>query len=392
MNKINYAKQNIYFPYMLISIPFLYISFILPIYSKELGMDSIQTTGLYSVFSMIVLFIKPLLGKVCDKTGRKFLLICSALLYSISFYFYSISNDSTMLYISRIIQSFASPMLSISMYCFIIDFSGEKIGERMGILQSTSIRGGFIGIVLMIIMLNITNNFAYSWKIFLYICCAVNLAAIIYIIFRVEDTKQRQNVLKKEKTKLSKTLVKLLAADFTLSCFSSMLFPLFFLYLSDKFSASYDEIGSAYMLPLIVSGILPKYIGKISDRYGRIKSMVLALFAGGLIFVIFPSIPTVMGSALIYCLINVTYTLYNTSSNAIFSAETHIENRGTLVGTYSTISGLGAVIGPIIGGIIYKTISISAPFYLCAFGNIFTAILIMILFKDYCLFEKRFSQ
>lgn len=390
MNKNN-VKQNIYFPYMLISLPFLYMSFILPIYSKEIGMDSVQTAGLYSVFSMIVLFFRPVLGIICDKAGRKLLLIGSIFLYCISFYFYSIATNSTLLYISRIIQGFSSPMLSISMYCFIADYSSEAIGERLGLLEISSTRGGVVGIVLAIIILNNISNFMVGWKLFFYICCSVNILAVIYIILRVKETKEKQNIFKREKTKLSRVLVKLLIVDFFLRCFSSMLYPMFVLYLQDKFSANLYEIGLAYMLPLLVSSVLPKYIGRISDKHGRVRSMVIALLVGAVTFIIFPSINNVLISALVYCMIDITGTLYSTASNAIFSLETHITNRGTLIGKYSTVSGLGAVIGPIIGGILYKTVSISAPFYLCAVGYIFTSVIIIVLFKDYYLFEKRFS-
>lgn len=391
MNNVKDVKQNIYLPYMLISLPFIYMSFILPIYSKEIGMDSVQTAGLYSIFSLVVLLFRPLLGKACDKVGRKILLISSILLYCGSFYFYSISTNSTLLYVSRVIQALASPMLSISIYCFIVDYSGDKVGERIGLLETTSTRGGIIGIILAVIILNNVSSFIDGWRLFLYICCGVNIAAILYIIFRVKETKENSSIFKREKTKFSKILVKLLAADFVLCCFSSMLYPLFILYLQDKFSANLNEIGFAYMLPLLVSSIFPKYIGRIGDKQGRVKSMIIALTIGAITFAIFPSINNVLVSALVYCLINMANTLYNTASNAIFSMETHIENRGALVGTYSTISGLGAVVGPIIGGILYKTVSISAPFYLCAIGYLLTIIIIIILFKDYYLFEKRFS-
>ncbi len=391
MNNIKNVKQNIYLPYMLISLPFIYMSFILPIYSKEIGMDSVQTAGLYSIFSLVVLLFRPLLGKACDKVGRKILLISSISLYCCSFIFYSMSTNSTMLYVSRVIQAFASPMLSISIYCFIVDYSNDKIGERMGLLETASTRGGIIGIILAVIIFNNASSFMDGWRLFFYICCGVNIVAILYIIFKVKETKEHGSMFNREKTKFSKVLVKLLAADFVLCCFSSMLYPLFILYLQDKFSANINEIGLVYMLPLFVSSIFPKYIGRIGDKYGRVKSMIIALIIGAITFAIFPSINSVLVSALVYCLINVANTLYNTASNAMFSLETHIENRGTLVGTYSTISGLGAVIGPVVGGILYKSVSISAPFYLCAFGYLITMIIITILFKDYYQFEKRFS-
>jgi len=147
-------KQNIYLPYFLICIPFVYLSFMLPIYSKNLGMDSVQIGGLYSVFTLIAILIRPLLGKVGDTVGRKVLLIGSVIMYIVSFYFYSISSDMKIFYVARILQSIAAPMFSISISCFIVDYSKEDLGKRTGKLEATSSQAGIIGVLLGIYTLN----------------------------------------------------------------------------------------------------------------------------------------------------------------------------------------------------------------------------------------------
>ncbi len=104
------------------------------------------------------------------------------------------------------------------------------------------------------------------------------------------------------------------------------------LYLQEKFEASLNELGFAFMLPLVVSAILPKYIGAIGDKYGRVKSMIISLFISSCLYILFPNFNSIIFVAILYCLLNSFGTLLSTSSNAIFSLETDTETRGATIG------------------------------------------------------------
>lgn len=386
-NKIK-KEEKLYLPYMLSCIAFIYMGYILPFYSKELGMDSVQIAGLSSIFSCIVLILKPFVGRISDKFGRKPILIISLILYSISFYVYSISTNASLLYIARSIQAIASPMMSISVYCMIVDNAkkneehSEHLGEKFGKLDVYSTRGGIIGIVLVNIIYMKVTEFMIGWKYFLYICCISNLISIIYIIKNIKETKIKVE-RKTKKLKFTTNIKKLMIVEFILNSFSSLLSSLFILYLIDKFEAGVYELGFAYMLPLIISSILPKYIGRFGDKLGRIKSMTVSLFLRFILLIIFTKINNMYATAILYSLMISVSSLLSTASGALFADETGIEDRGQLVGTYSTITGLGAVFGPILGGLLYKNISVNAPFYLCGLGNLVVMVLVLILFKNY---------
>ena len=48
---------------ILVSLSFGVISFLLPIYSKALGLSAMEIGGMFSIFSLMLLIIKPLMGQ-----------------------------------------------------------------------------------------------------------------------------------------------------------------------------------------------------------------------------------------------------------------------------------------------------------------------------------------
>lgn len=60
-------KRSIYF----ISFPLSFIGFIFPIYASNLGVSTMELGYLYSMFSMVSIIIRPIVGSLIDKRGRK---------------------------------------------------------------------------------------------------------------------------------------------------------------------------------------------------------------------------------------------------------------------------------------------------------------------------------
>lgn len=50
----------------LASFPFWMSSFLLPIYCSSLGLSPLETTGMFSVYSLFVLLSKLVSGRLCD--------------------------------------------------------------------------------------------------------------------------------------------------------------------------------------------------------------------------------------------------------------------------------------------------------------------------------------
>lgn len=71
MDNKHRVKGNLTKSIMLGSFAFGIMSFILPIYSKRIGGDALAIGGLFSIFSIVTLILRPFIGKGLDRYGRK---------------------------------------------------------------------------------------------------------------------------------------------------------------------------------------------------------------------------------------------------------------------------------------------------------------------------------
>ncbi|WP_352420713.1 MFS transporter, partial [Proteiniborus sp.] len=128
-----------------ISFPFSFIAFIFPIYASNLGASVIEIGYLYTIFSIITILIRPIVGNLIDNKGRKKGIVIGVALYVIVNILFALANDFKYLLIARILQSLAASFLWISIDAFISDISNrENRAENFGILDQTQVKGAFL--------------------------------------------------------------------------------------------------------------------------------------------------------------------------------------------------------------------------------------------------------
>lgn len=66
-----HTKEKLQSAIMLGSFSFTMIAFMLPIYTKMLGGNAVSIGGLFSIFSIVTLLLRPFIGKGIDSYGRK---------------------------------------------------------------------------------------------------------------------------------------------------------------------------------------------------------------------------------------------------------------------------------------------------------------------------------
>ena len=77
-------------PILLGCLGFGFLWFALPIYSKILGASALEIGGMFSVFSLTIALLRPLIGIASDKLGRKIYFIAALGCYSASMVIFSI--------------------------------------------------------------------------------------------------------------------------------------------------------------------------------------------------------------------------------------------------------------------------------------------------------------
>jgi len=120
-------------PILFASLAFGILGFVLPIYSKQLGASALEIGGLFSVFSIMTVILRPMVGWALDRFGRKRFFIVALVCYASAMVLFSAAGDLLGLYAARLAQGIASSFMWISAYTIATDLAPfEERGSAVG--------------------------------------------------------------------------------------------------------------------------------------------------------------------------------------------------------------------------------------------------------------------
>lgn len=368
---------------MLGSFAFGFMSFILPVYSKRIGGNALTIGGLFSIFSVVALILRPFIGKGTDRYGRKPFFITAFFFYGISMLLFSYSTSVISLYISRFIQAIGASFMWTSAYSIAIDIAnnGER-GVAIGHVDGASNKGALYGALIGFVIL---SNFTLmrGWNILFkgYAILSILAGYIAYKYIpetKTVDSKQVES----DSKKLNSNFIRLLLIVFISSISTSMLSPLLMIYLQDKFTTDIGTLATAFIPAAVVYAFLPSRFGGISDKYGRIMPMAIGLIGSGIVSIGFTHIHSIGILAVFWVLESLGIVMASPAQEALVADIVGKDIRGSAYGLYLFVFSLGAVIGPLIGGWLYDSFGYAVPFYLNGIVLLFDALLTVILFRS----------
>jgi MFS family permease len=148
--------------------------------------------------------------------------------------------------------------------------------------------------------------------------------------------------------------------------------PVLIQYVQKTITPDAALVALAYIPSALVFAFLQSRLGKLSDRVGRRPPVAVGLFISGVSSFFVP----ILGSLknLIGTFVLLPLSAFWTAEAVGFSAATPAEQalvadlstektRGRSFGVYTTALSIGQVVGPTLGGFLYRDISPNAPFY-----------------------------
>ncbi|WP_315071066.1 multidrug efflux MFS transporter [uncultured Clostridium sp.] len=157
--------------------------------------------------------------------------------------------------------------------------------------------------------------------------------------------------------------------------------PLYIQHLGVQDTATITKIsGIAFGITFIISAIFSPIWGSAADKYGR-KPMILRASLGMAITIgcmgFAPNVYILIGLRLLQGVI----TGYSTACTALIATQTDKEHAGYALGTLSTASIAGSLLGPTIGGFIDEILGLQSVFFI-------TGALLLISFITTLIFVK----
>jgi len=134
-----------------------------------------------------------------------------------------------------------------------------------------------------------------------------------------------------------------------------------------------------YMIFNTVSVLLAVQIGKLSDKIGRVKLIILGFLIYSFVYLMFGAFNNVTVFILMFVLYGVYSALTDTCQKALVSDLVNKDMKGTGFGLYHAVLGIMLLPASAIGGYLYDNVSPSATFYFGSSLSLIAAIM-MILF------------
>jgi MFS family permease len=358
-------------------LPFTYLYFSLPIISKAFGASAVEIGGLFTIFTGTTLLIRPIIGLLLDRTGRKAFFVLSLVIYAISMGVFAFAESMTWLYLARSIQGIGSAFLWSAVNTIVADLTPpEGRGKAIGKIFEIITRGGLFGILAALVPMMIFPN-DISWKI---IFCAYTISTLVAAGLAWKNVPSTHSIQPSvhQKTIFSHPLLHLLFIVFITGIPEAMLSPIYLIYLQDKFTTDISMIAWAFFPAGLITAFLGSRLGELSDRFGRVPMMAAGMLGSGIIYLIMPGIPSLILLAVVYAFQAMLWGLSEPAETALVAELTGRDQIGFGYGVYDFVENVGFAVGPLLGGILYDTLGRSMPFYLNGIILIFSAGWVMV--------------
>ncbi len=363
-------RLNLKLPVILLSLPHSLLGVVLQIYAAELGFDPIETTGLFWVFSMLVLGIRLFSGRFTDRVGRRntFLLACG--FYTLSYFVFSISATLPMLYLARVIQAFGAALYITACYSMIGDISSDDFGRNFGAFTGYRSKGGLYGMAVSGISFA-GVSFIAGWSRMFAIFAIAGVAAILVAVRNVPETK-RSTDSDQVKIKLPSDKKPVLWVYLFACIANCMANVVLVMYLNAKFQPRFEQVALTFIAAIAVVAFIIPRAGRMIDSIGSFKAMMLSMLlsAASLLLLIFADSLVLFGA--IWTGYSIAVAILITSIDALYSYGIEDINRGSMMSKYISVSDAGAMIGSALTGVLFKELGMYATFLVAAllFGTL----------------------
>jgi len=255
--------------------------------------------------------------------------------------------------------------------------AGKSFGFHKAMDNSGAIIGPLIAAVLLYFFpLNYSN-------IFLLATIPAILGVLSIVIFIKEAKTEKKESSKFSFTQIPKKFYFFLIIIFVFTLGNSA--DALLLVKTTETGIKEAYVPFVYMLFNTVSVFLAVPIGKISDKIGREKLIILGFFIYAIVYYFFGRFNSISVFIFLFILYGFYSALTDSSQKAMISDIVSKEVKGTAYGIYHAVLGITLLPASLIAGVLYDKVNANAPFY---FGSAM-AILATILMIIYSLTYKK---
>ncbi|MCS6838518.1 MAG: MFS transporter [Bdellovibrionaceae bacterium] len=358
---------------------------VMPIIAQEFGASPLLVGLLMSTYSLMQFLFAPFWGRISDHHGRRPTLLLCLIGEGISYILFAVSQNLFGLFLARILSGFFGGSLSTAS-ASISDVTGEKDRSKGMALIGTAFSLGFLfGPALGgLFSLAADHFFPDLGPTFGLRFAAIIVAIMCFLTFAFAYFRLKETIHLKKESKssmsigtltelsrwqlfgrfLKKPITGVLIQNFFLNSFAmSMMEASLVLFVRDRFDWGVKEVsfGFSYLglIGAINQGIIARKLLPIFGEKILLPAGMLIQITGYLMVAFATSVGWL---AFALTILSIGNSLVSPSLLGAISLTTAESEQGESLGTAQSMSSLGRIMGPALGGLIYQMIASPAPF------------------------------
>lgn len=348
----------------------------IPVLGREFGATSTQIGLLMSVYSLMQFIFSPLWGRLSDRIGRRPVLLTCLVGETVSYLVFASSKDLSLLFLSRVFAGFFGASISTAS-AYISDITPKAERSKGMALIGAAFGLGFVVGPAMGGGLTILGEFLWANPKNACSFAALCVAALCLVNFSFAYFKLKESLLSKNQESSERksrfhsllefarrpTVGSLIGVYFLTSMAMAVMEATLILYVKDIFGWGLREVsfGFAYIgiISVFCQGYLVrKLLPKIGER--KLIQIGLGLMTIGLSGIAVSRHIGLLGLMMTFLGVGNSFT--NPSVLGSVSLLTGPDEQGEVMGTTQSLSALGRILGPALGGWMYTAMSITSPF------------------------------
>ena len=340
---------------------------LLPIYAASLGAGDAFLGFIVSVSTLTGMVLKPFIGFLSDRWGRRFWLLAGTCFFAGMPFVYGLVETPTHLLVVRVFHGLATAIYGPVTLAYVTELASTGRAERLGWFGLARNGGYVVGPAAAGLLLNYVSPVTVFTIIGL-----VSAAAFLPVLL----IKEPQSVAPMPRTPFGLGVVDALKASartpavwlsggFDASIYVALyaakaFVPLYAL----SIGASVFEAGLFFSVQEAVHMALNPVGGRIGDRIGYLRTISLGVLTLGCALALLTV--STNGTALFApaLLMGVAQALAFPSTVALVSSRVPEDNVGAGMGAVGAMKNAGKVAGPVIAGFLIATLDFEATFRL----------------------------
>ena len=374
--------------------------------ARKFGADPLQVGLLMAIYSMLQFLFSPFWGRLSDRIGRRPVLLISLMGSTLSHLAFGLGSELWVLFAARGLAGLFGANISTAM-AYMADTSTHKERSKSMAFIGAAFGLGFtLGPFMGGLFIQIGNALgvaapygSHFAAIAASTICFFNFLMTYFFLPESHKSHTSKNHASQNRTSqkvlshssrlglLLRQLRKKTVGSLMLSFFlyslamANMEIPLF-LYIQDHFHWTSEKAsyGFAY-LGFILAMTQGYFVRQWLPRWGERRVLIMGLLLGALSFGMVALSQHLWMLAIAVTLMGLGVGLVSPCINGCVSLLTHESEQGEVLGINQSLSALGRILGPALGGWLYKTMGSKVPFGVASGLMLMATLVILSQFK-----------